>query len=282
MMYHRIVAQVGGDYDTTPTDFRTGLQRMFAAKYRPVRTVDFVRGTMNVPAGYTPVVLTFDDGYPDQFAVDDHGNVDPDSGVGILLEVCRQFENCPPAGSFNINKNPFGLTDARAQRAGLAKLHTLGFEIANHTFNHDDLADLDATGVQKDFVELQRLVHEAVPGAGVVTMALPFGVSPQRRALARAGSWDGEHYVNEGVLDVGANPSQSPFNRNFDAAAIPRIRSMSAGGGKLPLTFKYWLDALAAHPEQRYVSAGNPGHITVPKDLKPMLAKRYQSRAITY
>ena len=282
MMYHRITAQVNGDYDTTPKDFRAGLQRMFSARYRPVRTIDLVRGTLDVPAGFTPVVLTFDDGYPDQFAADEAGNVDPDSGVGILLDVCKEFEDCPPAGSFNINKNPFGLTTPSTQRAGLATLHQLGFEIANHTFNHDDLADLGATDVQRDFVNLQRLVHDAVPGASVLTMALPFGVSPQRRALASAGSWDGERYLNEGVLDVGANPSPSPFSRTFDPAAIPRIRSMSARGGRLPLTFKYWLDALAAHPEQRYVSAGNPGHVTIPKALTPMLDARFREHAITY
>ena len=39
--------------------------------------------------------------------------------------------DCPPAGSFNINKNPFTLYDPEHQQVGLAKLHELGFEIAN-------------------------------------------------------------------------------------------------------------------------------------------------------
>ncbi|MDX6254164.1 MAG: hypothetical protein QOJ11_498 [Frankiales bacterium] len=282
MMYHRITPTVHGEYDTTPADFRAQLHQMFAAGYRPVRTIDLVRGDLRVAAGYTPAVLTFDDGYPDQFAMSPTGEVDPSSGVGILLDVCKQFEDCPPAGSFNINKNPFGMTDPAAQAAGLNKLHELGFEIANHTFNHDNLAHLDATGVQQDFVQLQQLVEKAVPGARVLTMALPFGVSPHARALSHAGTWNGESYTNEGVLLVGANPSHSPFSKQFVPTAIPRIRGTSWDKGNVPLTAKYWLANLEANKSQRYISAGNPGHVTIPKAWKQYLAPAYLAKAVTY
>ncbi|MEO9137911.1 MAG: polysaccharide deacetylase family protein [Jatrophihabitans sp.] len=282
MMYHRITKDVQGDYDTTPADFRAQLRRMFASGYRPVRTIDLARGTLPVAAGYTPVVLSFDDGYANQFQMSGSGEIDPECGVGILLQACSEFEHCPPAGSFNINRNPFGLTDPATQRAGLGRLHQLGFEIANHTFDHDDLADLNAGGVQQDMVRLQRLVRAAVPSAQVATLALPFGISPRSRALARSGSYDGETYRNEGVLLVGANPSPSPFGRDFDAGAIPRIRSMSADGGRLPLTAKYWLDVLEAHPERRYISAGNPGHVTVPRAQRHAVARAWAGKVVTY
>lgn len=282
MMYHRITDDVTGDYDTTPKDFRAQLQRMFSTGYRPVCTIDLVRGQLAVAAGYTPVVLSFDDGYANQFRLSPTGQIDPDCGVAILLQVCAEFEHCPPAGSFNINRYPFGLDTPSAQRAGLARLHKLGFEIANHTFDHDNLADLDSTGVQEDMVRLQRMVHAAVPGAQVATMALPFGVSPLRRVLARTGRWDGESYLNEGVLQVGANPSASPFSTSFDPGAVPRIRSMSADGGRLPLTANYWLDALQADPSRRYISAGNPGHVTVPAALRHRLSPKWAGKVITY
>jgi peptidoglycan/xylan/chitin deacetylase (PgdA/CDA1 family) len=282
MMFHRITPTVNGEYDTTPADFRARLHQMFAAGYRPVRTIDLVRGDLRVAAGYTPAVMTFDDGYPDQFAMSDTGEIDPACGVGIMLDVCKQFPDCPPAGSFNINKNPFGLKDPAAQHAGLAKLHSLGFEIANHTFNHDNLSKLDAVGVQKDFVELQQLVQKAVPGASVLTMALPFGVSPHSRALSHAGSWQGESYTNEGVLLVGANPSHSPFSKQFVPTSIPRIRNSSWDNGNVALTAKYWLANLAANKSQVYVSAGNPGHVTIPKAWKQYVATQYLDKVITY
>jgi peptidoglycan/xylan/chitin deacetylase (PgdA/CDA1 family) len=282
MMYHRIQPQITGAYDTTPRDFRAQLQTLFAMGMRPVRTIDLVRGHFPIKAGYTPVVLTFDDGYPNQFAVDAHGNVDPHSGIGILLEVCKQFPDCAPAGSLNINKNPFGLSTPGEQRAGLAKLHDLGFEIANHTFNHDDLSRLDPSGVQEDFVRLQRLVESAVPGASVLTMALPFGISPHNRALSHHGSWHGESYRNEGVLEVGANPSPSPFAATFDPMSIPRIRGTSWHNGNVALTAKYWIAYMKAHRDQLYVAAGNPGHVTAPKAAAGGVARAYRHRLVTY
>ncbi len=282
MMFHRITPQVAGDFDTSPQDFRARLQQMFAAGYRPVRTVDLARGDLSVPAGYTPAVMTFDDGYPDQFAVDAAGNVDPQSGLGIFLDVCKQFPDCPPAGSFNINNNPFGLYDPAARQRGLARLHDLGFEIANHTFHHDNLSQLDAAVVQQDFVQLQQLVENAVPGASVVTMALPFGESPQNAALTRAGNWHGARYTFDGVLMVGASPAPSPFSVDFDPLHIPRIRNTSWHNGNIKYTASWWLDYLHAHPEKRYVSAGNPGHITVPKALAAKVKPAERGRVVTY
>jgi len=77
MMFHRITETVAGDYDTTPAAFRERLKTMFEAGYRPVRSIDLAKGQLNVAAGYTPAVMSFDDGYPDQFAIDQAGNVDP-------------------------------------------------------------------------------------------------------------------------------------------------------------------------------------------------------------
>ncbi len=282
MMYHRVQSRITGEYDMTPADFREQLRRLFSMGMRPVRTIDLVRCDFPIRAGRTPVVLTFDDGYPNQFAVDDAGNVDPATAVGILMDVCREFPDCVPAGSLNVNKDPFGLTSAAGQRRGLARLLELGFEIGNHTFNHDDLRRLDAVGVREDLVKLQRLVEHAVPGASVRTMALPFGVEPHRRALLPSGSWNGEAYRNEGVLLVGANPSASPFHASFDPMAIPRIRGTSWDHGSAPLTARYWISYLKAHRDRLYVAAGNPGAVTAPKALARGAAPRYRHRLVTY
>jgi peptidoglycan/xylan/chitin deacetylase (PgdA/CDA1 family) len=282
MMYHRIQPRITGAYDMTPADFRAQLRTLFAMGMRPVRTIDLVRGDFPIKAGYTPVVLTFDDGYASQFALDADGTVDPGSAVGIVVDVCREFPDCTPAGSFNINKNPFGLVTSGEQRRGLAKLHDLGFEIANHTFNHDDLSRLNPTAIQEDLVRLQHLVESAVPGASVLTMALPFGIRPRERALAWHGGWHGETYRNEGVLNVGANPAVSPFAAAFDAMSIPRIRGTSWHGGNTPLTAKYWIASMKAHRDQLYVAAGNPGHVTAPKAVANTVAGAYRHHLVTY
>jgi peptidoglycan/xylan/chitin deacetylase (PgdA/CDA1 family) len=281
MMFHRITDSIEGDYDTTPAAFRERLRTMFEAGYRPVRSIDLATGQLNVAAGYTPAVMSFDDGYPDQFAIDAAGNVDPATGIGIMLEVCKQFPDCPPAGSLNINKDPFGISDPAAQQRALQKLDSLGFEVANHTFNHDNLAQLSDAGVVEDLVKLQDLVRAAVPGAAVRTMALPFGVRPHNRALLRTGDYNGEAYTFDGVLLVGANPSFSPFSASFDPQAIPRIRN-ATGRGDVDYAATYWMNHFTTHPEQRYISAGNPGHVTAPKALASRIAPAYREKLITY
>ncbi|HEY3604110.1 MAG TPA: polysaccharide deacetylase family protein [Sporichthyaceae bacterium] len=281
MMFHRITETVAGDYDTTPAAFRERLKTMFEAGYRPVRSIDLAKGQLNVAAGYTPAVMSFDDGYPDQFAIDQAGNVDPATGIGIMLDVCKQFPDCPPAGSLNINKDPFGISDPAAQQRALQLLDKLGFEIANHTFNHDNLSQLSDAAVAEDLVKLQDLVHASVPGAAVRTMALPFGVRPHNRTLLKTGAYNGEDYTFDGVLLVGANPSASPFSSTFDPQAIPRIRN-ATGHGDVDYAATYWMNHFTAHPEQRYISAGNPGHVTVPKAMASRIAPDYRERLITY
>jgi Polysaccharide deacetylase len=285
MMYHRITAQMRSEYDTTPGDFRGGLQRMFRAGYRPARAIDLVRGQFDVAPGYTPVVLTFDDAYADQLRLQPDGRVDPSCAVGILLSVCRQFPSCRPAGTFNINNNPFGLDDPTEQARALTLLHRLGFEVGNHTYGHDNLTRMAPDGIERDFVLLQRLVVSAVPGVAVRTMALPYGAMPasaRAAAVLRRGRWGGDSYVNEATFLAGANPSVSPFAADFDPQRVPRIRSTSWRGGTIPLTGRYWLDYLDAHPHERYVSAGRPGHVTIPRSVRSQLAGRYARRVVTY
>ena len=285
MMYHQIKPKITGPYDTTPRDFRAGLQRMFRAGFRPVRAIDLARGQLNLPAGYSPVVLTFDDGYSNQLRLQPDHSVDPSCAAGILLDVCRQFPNCRPAATFNINKNPFGLDDTEGQAAALTVLNRLGFEIGNHTYGHDNLARMSVDGIERDFVLLQRLVSAAVPGLAVRTMALPYGSmprSPKAASVLPRGSWAGDRYLNEATFLAGANPSLSPFASGFDPQRVPRILSTSWRGGRLPMTLPYWLDYLAAHPSARYVSGGRPGHVTVPAKLRPHVAASYADHVITY
>ena len=67
-MYHQILPDGGGDYDLTPDEFRAELKRLWDEHYRPITASDLVNGTINVPMGTTPYVMTFDDGGESQMA----------------------------------------------------------------------------------------------------------------------------------------------------------------------------------------------------------------------
>jgi hypothetical protein len=253
LMYHQLLPDGGGAYDLTPDEFRAELQRLYEAHYRPVTASALATGTIDLPRGATPVVLTFDDSTKSQAALLPDGRIDPDSAVGIMLEFARDHPDFRPAGTFYVNRALFG-PDPRAGELA-ERLLALGFELGNHTLDHVRLDELDDVGVQRQIVLANRLIRELAPEAEVETLALPFGLLPSRRELALSGSWDGEDYRFAGAFLAGAEPSPSPLNRSFDPAEIPRIRTDPAD---LLNGSSDWLARLDASPELRYVSDGKP------------------------
>ena len=273
LMFHQVLPDGGGDYDVTPAEFERELERLYQEGYRPVKASDLVNGTLDVPRGTTPVVLTFDDATSNQAALLDDGSIDPNTAVGIMLRFARTHPGFEPTGTIYAIREPF----AAEGRTGelMRKLVSLGFEFGNHTHDHLDLANLGAEEVQQQIVLDNRVIHDAVPDADVETIALPFGVDPLDPGLALAGSWDGERYEFKGVMLVGAEPAPSPFTTAFEPGAIPRIRSTpdrSVENGSAD-----WLDRLRSRPELRYVSDGDPTVITVPADRKADIVERYSS-----
>ncbi len=251
VMYHRLLADGGGDYDLTPDQFRAELTRLYRDHYRPVTASALVTGKIDLPRGASPVVLTFDDSSTSQAALLEDGRIDPDSMVGIMLEFARDHPDFRPTGTLYLNRQPFG-DDPRA--AELARrLLALGFELGNHTLDHARLDELTDEGVQREIVLGNRLIRDLVPDASVQTIALPYGLLPIRRKLALQGSWNGESYRFAGAFLAGAEPSPSPAADDFEPMEIPRIRTDPRD---LPNGSSDWLARLKASPELRYVSDG--------------------------
>lgn len=278
LMYHQVVPGGGSEYDLTPDEFRTELERLYEEHYRPITARDLVNGTIDVPEGTTPVVLTFDDSTASQAGLRDDGTIDPDTAVGIMLEFAESHPGFVPAATFYMNGDPF----AAGEKTGelLRWLDGNGFELGNHTRDHTNFSEDSNEEVQRQLVLESRIIREHVPDAKVVTMALPYGVMPDPARLARKGSWDGESYAFKGVMLVGAEPAPSPYSTAFDGGGIPRIRS--ALERSVELGSAYWLDTLAESPELRYVSDGDPDAITFPEGRQDDLASRFADRAKPY
>ena len=274
-MYHQLLPDGGGEYDMTPDEFRQELERLYEEGYRPITARDLVDGTIDVPNGTTPVVMTFDDGASSQIAFTESGEIDPDTAVGIMLEFASTHPGFVPAATFYVNGDPFAAGGETGQL--MQWLVDNGFELANHTRDHSNLSELSGEEVQRQFVLGNRVIHEHLPDTDVVTMALPFGVMPGDPGLAVAGSWDGEDYTFEGVMLVGAEPAPSPFSQAFDGAAIPRIRSEVDPGVEYGSAM--WLDRLADDPLLRFISDGDPGTVTFPQDREGELAEAYAAKA---
>ncbi|WP_052664546.1 polysaccharide deacetylase family protein [Nitriliruptor alkaliphilus] len=283
LMYHRILPDGGGDYDNTPEEFRDELRRLHEEGYVPITTAELVSGHIDVPAGTTPVVLTFDDSTREQFGLTEDGEVVPDTAVAIMEELAEELDGFEPAGSFYVLRSLFGSSEERGREL-LAELHARGYEIGNHTADHDNLGQLDASGVQRALAEGVANITAAIPDAEVRTLSYPLGIRPDDPTLVAEGEHDGITYTHEAGLLVGSGPSPAPFDAEFDPLAIPRIRSQPdwTPGDEPDYSSGFWLAWFQDNPEQRYVSDGDSDTISFPEALADQLHPDLVDRARPY
>ncbi|MEX2356625.1 MAG: polysaccharide deacetylase family protein [Thermaerobacterales bacterium] len=262
LMYHSI-GFPEAKWRRTPSNFRRDLQELYDQGYRLVPLTDYLRGRIDLPRGYSPVILTFDDGTRGQFNYlqmeDGSLTVDPQSAVGILLDFARLHAEFGMAATFFINwPRPFG--QPALTRAKLEALRRWqGMEIGNHTDTHVNLARVDAATGRVHLAAAQASVEQILRGYRLESLALPFGAMPHDRSILLSGQAGDVQYQHRGVLLVGAQPAPSPFDRSFNPAAIPRIQADQH-------ELYRWLDYFSRYPERRYVSDGRPGTVLVPED----------------
>ena len=272
VMYHQFVAQPKGVYDQTPAQLKAELTRLYHQGYRTVTADAFVTGHMDVPAGKSPVVLTFDDATVSQYGELPDGSVDPKSALGILLAVGKANGEEHPVATFYVNEEPFA-----GRLKYLKKLHDLGMEIGDHTLTHANLKRLNDTQVQGEIAKDLTLIQRAVPGIDVTTMALPLGIHPVNKGLAAKGKFGTTPYSFKGVMLVGAGPAPSPYAAKFKPVAIPRL--LSGHDKSLYFGVTYWLNRIGT---TRYISDGDPDHISFPKAMADKLSPRFASMARPY
>ena len=250
-------------------NFRNDLQRLYRAGYRPISLRDFVQGKITVPAGMTPVVITFDDGTAGQFryiSVGGMAKVDPNCAVAILEDFHSKHPDWALAATFYVYyPNPFRQPEYIEQK--LRRILSLGMDIGNHTYSHVDLKKLSSEEAKKEIALSVREARKYAPDAVVDSIALPYGQAPKEEAVLRSGEWDGQRYENTAALLVGAEPAPSPANSSFNPYRLPRVQAIQSELDK-------WLGYFQKHPEKRYISDGDPSTITVPKSLEGSLDRK--------
>lgn len=260
LMYHRI-GDSDSDYDRTAALFRSDLERLYAEGYRPIALRDFVAGRIEVPAGMTPVVITFDDGDKSQYtALENSLEPTADCAVGIMEAFRKDHPDFNPQATFFVNGGvPFGQKARMKEK--LNELVRLGYTIGNHTWDHAKLSKLTAEEIQVTLGK-NAVALEALTGNPVELLALPYGIRPKDPVLmasVAAGSFEGKVYMNVGICNVGWQPELPPYGVGFDPQAINRIRcgdDQDEAGD--------WLTRLSENPGQRYISDGDSAIVTVP------------------
>ncbi|MCL5046053.1 MAG: hypothetical protein M1598_04585 [Actinobacteria bacterium] len=112
----------------------------------------------------------------------------------------------------------------------------------------------------------QKGVEEAVPGYKENSFALPFGIWPKDHETVKKGEYQGASYDIKGVLLVGSEPIPSPADVKYDPYALQRVQAIQSELDRV-------LGRFQRHPEQRYVSDGDPNTITFPGSLSARLNK---------
>ena len=279
ILYHGI-GPTESTWTRSKENFREDLELLYSKGYRPINLVDFAQDRIRTAAGYTPVVLTFDDGRQDNFniiEVDGRPIIDPDSAVGILEQFHGEHPDFPLEATFFLNsKSPF-----KQDKWVSFKLNHLieqGMDVGNHMQSHVSLKtqkDLNADkiahliGGQAQFLEEQITVE---PGYRVNTLALCHGGRPRDKVLWKflaSGQYGEFQYQNIAILNVGSAPAPSPVSKKFNLLSIPRVRANSKGAGMYHLrAFLEWFDR---NPSRRFVSDGDPQTVTVPENLAKLV-----------
>lgn len=271
LVYHQI-GDREGDWIRSRDNFRRDLETLYQEGYRLVSLNDFLAGTIVLPTGYSPVVLTFDDSSRNQFNLltrEDRLVVDPESAVGILRRFYEEHPDFGLEATFYVNfPAPFGQPEHAADK--LRRLVAMGMDLGNHTWNHTNLGRATPEEARRAIALAAREVSRAVPGYTLTSLALPFGVLPDDDYLVEAGSHGETSYQHQAVLLVGAQPAPSPFSNQFRPLRLPRVQASQTELDK-------WLGHFRTHPEDRYVSDGDPQAITIPDgrsgDLAPSVPR---------
>ncbi len=261
-MYHNLVEKEEdeGYYARSYANLEKDLIRLHKEGYVPITMSEWISGEINVPAGKTPIILTFDDGHPTDLQLDDNGKPTAECVVGIMEKVQKEYPDFVPRATFYLN-GPVAFGDNGLDKKKVEYLFSHGYEIQNHTSNHLHLCDIPLDEAKEEIIsEAKRL--EEFTGSKEFHLALPFGQRPENYAELVRGDWLGEYMMLSSV-NVGWDPYYSVYDKDFDRYDIHRV---TCGEDECELYF--WLDNFENVPETRFISDGNPNTITFPKSEK--------------
>ncbi len=262
LMYHHISATLDTVYNVPPAVFENQLLQLYEAGFVLISLRDYYEDTFIVPAGRKPLVLTFDDGYADNFRLLPDGSVDPDCAVGLLEAFAREHPDFGHTAVFFLNAGVWVVPFRDAATAG-EKLRWLvenGYEVGNHTADHVNLRNCDPYQVRRQIGLCQAALYDLCPEleGRVRFFAYPYGRTPkdpESFKAVEAGRFDGVDYRMDLAFVTWDNPAPSPADPTFlqQRLAMPRIEmhTREGGNGHTPR----WL----ANHDDLYVSDGAPG-----------------------
>ncbi|MGE4284635.1 MAG: polysaccharide deacetylase family protein [Clostridia bacterium] len=263
IMYHYF-GDKEQEFTRTFDNFKKDLSVLYEKGYRLISLDDFMNNNINIPAGTTPVIFTFDDAPASEFSLvekDGKLEVDPNTAVGTMVDFNKMHPDFGLEGTFYINETAFAGSKG-TERERLQYLIDLGMDIGNHTFGHTNLAKANTDVIQKVIGSHVKKMKEYFPDYKQTSLALPFGEYKNSTFdYIVQGQYEGVEYKNDSILLVGWKPSPPPAHKNLNPLKILRVR---AGEGKEHDMY-YYLEYFEKNPGMRYVSDGDAETICIPE-----------------
>ena len=283
LMYHRIYDMKNADteytggnvdkdgYNRTAEAFEADLRSYYQQGYRMMRLTDFVDGRIDVAYGFSPIIITFDDGIRDVvlqgWNEDGSPKFDPSCAIGILEKIKAEFPDYNVTATFFVNDQLFENGEENDRKV-LKWMVDNGYDIGNHTKDHKKLGDCDANEIEKQVGYVYKKLESIIPGQYVNIVALPFG-SPEKMGEDKPqynkifeGTYDGFSYTSRASLLCGWTRAYAPFVRDYDKTCIRRIRGYDNNGEDCDIEQNFKQLAQG----KRYISDGNPDTIVYPAE----------------
>ncbi len=286
LMYHNIVVEYKPEEEgdvlfRTVDELKRDLQWLYDNNFYVITLEEYVTNRISAPAGKHPVVLVFDDSRPSQFyynvADDGTNTLDPNSAIAILEEFFDAHPDFGRTAVFAVLPiHCFDYEEPSQTPFCEEKLQWLvnnGYEVANHTWDHQNLGDVSNEIFLQKVGDTTLWIREKT---GVETastaLILPYGVFPEGENWEQQWAWIRRGFEYEGeqielmtVLAAGANPAPSPMDIEFDIMSIARIGAKDyPADGEADLFLNFWFGVFEANPENLYRSDGNPDTVTFP------------------
>jgi hypothetical protein len=264
IVYHEIGFEEN-DSTRTPDGLRADLALLEDEGFFPITVRDFVAGNIDIPAGKSPVVITFDGSRPGQYRILDDGSVDSDCAVGILQKAAESKNWAARATFFCLldvspkENELFGQPERQKEK--LRNLVDWGYEVGSNTVTGLDLSTASSSDSQKELSQSQASLEDLIGGTySVTSLSAPLGRFPQSEAILAQGQYEEISYAYTAVVGLDDAPAFSPFSDLFRPLRIPRVKGNAEA-------IQAAIDAFKAHRELRYISDGDPTTVSAPAEL---------------
>ncbi len=296
MMYHGIINKkdsetdyIGGNvdkdgYNRTVESFRKDLELYYSKGYRMIKLSDYIDGNIDVEYGYSPIIITFDDGNANNIKVlgkDDKGEliIDENSAVGVLESFKKKYPDYNITATFFVNDYLFQQSEYNKDILKWLVKHN--YTIGNHSKGHANFSKIDTSQTQEVIGYVYQELEDILGDNYLHIVALPFG-SPYSKTHANfpyilKGTYNGKEYETEATLRVGWEPDHSPYHKDFDKTFLKRCRAYDNNGKEFDIEMM-----LRINETKRYISDGDSNTIIVSSDNKDLVNNIYNKELIVY